>query len=184
MPDYRRVYRGGSCVFFTVVTGKRERVLTTETARTALRTAIQTTRQRLPFQIDAWVLLPDHLHCIWTLPENDANFSARWSMIKRLTSQAMMNRPNGHPGARPSPSQQRRKESGFWQRRFWDHVIRDQKDFCRHMDYLHWNPVKHGLVDEVRQWPYSSFHRHVTDGLYPLGWGRGIVRGNEPDFGE
>jgi len=184
MPDYLRVYRKGACVFFTVVTGKRMRVLTTETTRAALRAAIQTTRQSLPFQINAWVLLPDHLHCVWTLPDNDSDFSARWSMIKRLTSQTMMKHPDGHPGAPPSASQQKRKESGFWQRRFWDHVIRDEKDYCRHIDYLHWNPVKHGLVGQVRQWPYSSFHRHVAGGLYPLDWGRGVDPEDEPDFGE
>ncbi|WP_018608224.1 REP-associated tyrosine transposase [Uliginosibacterium gangwonense] len=129
---------------------------------------ITTARQNHPFMIDAWVLLPDHLHCIWTLPEGDADFGVRWNLIKRLTSSALP--PDLLPSQR-SYSQTKRRESGFWQRHFWEYLIRDEADYRYHMDYLHYNPVKHKQVAQVIDWPYSSFHRLLKAGIYPANWG-------------
>ncbi|MBI5782575.1 MAG: transposase [Gammaproteobacteria bacterium] len=180
MSDYRRSRITGGTFFFTVVTHERQPTLTTEAARTALREAIQQARTTLPFQIDAWVLLPDHLHCLWTLPEGDANFSARWAIIKRRVSGACaaeINTPR-------SDSERKRNEHAFWQRRFWEHQIRDDADMARHLDYIHWNPVKHGLVKAVKDWPYSSFHKYVVRGTYPGDWGGGEIANVDDGFGE
>ena len=121
------------------------------------------------------MLLPDHLHCLWELPPGDTDFARRWSIIKRKVSQSVHLPPT-------SNSRVARRESGFWQRRFWEHGIRDADDYRRHMDYLHWNPVKHGLVTRVADWPWSSFHRLVREGLYPTGWGGAGEQ--DGDFGE
>jgi putative transposase len=180
MSDYRRSRTAGGTYFFTVVTNERQPVLTTEAVRMALREAIQRARTTLPFQIDAWVLLPDHLHCIWTLPEDEANYSARWAVIKRRVSEscaAMANAPRSDSG-------RKRNERAFWQRRFWEHRIRDDADLARHMDYIHWNPVKHGLVKAVKDWPYSSFHKHVRRGTYPGDWGGSVAADVDSGFGE
>lgn len=150
MPNYVRARLAGGSYFFTVTSLHRRPVLVKDGVRRALRNAIETTRTRSPFQIDAWTLLPDHLHCIWTLPEGDADFSMRWSMIKRLTTQQL-----GEP---------------VWQARFWEHAIRDERDYERHLDYIHFNPVKHGHVQRAVDWPYSTFHRHVRDGIYTADW--------------
>ncbi|MCK9375891.1 MAG: transposase [Syntrophobacterales bacterium] len=135
MPEYRRARTKGGTYFFTVVTHLRRPILTTEVVRAALREGIQKTRQTLPFTIEAWVLLPDHLHTIWTLPPEDHNYSARWAIIKRqVTKSCEKQFSNQEP---LSSSKQWRKESGLWQRRFWEHQIRDDLDFERHMNYLH-----------------------------------------------
>jgi putative transposase len=169
MPEYRRIRVKGGSYFFTVVTFGRRPCLIDDQVRAALRKGIQEVRQSLPFSIDAWILLPDHLHAIWTLPENDDNFGSRWAVIKRTVScQCGYLAVNDEP-INESPA--KRGESGIWQRRFWDHLIRDELDFQRHLDYLHWNPVKHGYVKRVIDWPYSTFHRFVRQGLYPLDWG-------------
>jgi putative transposase len=150
MPNYVRARVPGATYFFTVVSRDRRPVLTRPDVRAALRDAIQATRVRWPFAVDAWVLLPDHLHCLWTLPEADSDFSRRWSTIKRLTTQ--------------------RLGGSVWQARFWEHVIRDEADLERHFDYIHWNPVKHANVRAAAQWPYSTFHRFVRRGIYPPDW--------------
>ncbi|MFZ6772742.1 REP-associated tyrosine transposase [Undibacterium sp. SXout7W] len=179
MSNYRRSNIAGGTYFFTVNSFRRRPILSNESLRDALRLAIQKTRLTHPFKIDAWVLLPDHLHCIWTLPEGDADFSVRWSMIKRLVSQACADEFSMDD---VSASRTQRKESGIWQRRFWEHQIRDDHDFARHVDYIHWNPVKHGLVARAVDWPYSTFHRYVVQEMLPPDWGvRGDVVG---DFGE
>lgn len=134
----------------------------------ALREAILLTRATHPFSIEAWVLLPDHLHCIWTLPDGDADFPVRWAMIKRYVSKTC----SAQYGAQDlSGSRMQRRESGLWQRRFWEHLIRDDADFERHADYIHWNPVNHGLVQGVCDWSHSTFHRFVQDGKYTNDWG-------------
>lgn len=179
MSNYRRSSITGGTYFFTVNSFRRRPILTTESLRDALRTAIQNTRRTQPFEIDAWILLPDHLHCIWTLPEGDANFSARWSMIKRMVSQACADNLGI---ADLSASRKQRNESSIWQRRFWEHQIRDDNDFSRHVDYIHWNPVKHGLVNRAQDWPHSTFHRYVEQGLLAPDWG--ISAAVEGDFGE
>lgn len=183
MPEYRRANTQGGTYFFTVNTYRRQSVLTEEGMRQALRAGIQKTRERFPFQIQAWVLLPDHLHCIWTLPEGDADFAKRWGIIKRHVS-----RTCGNPLTRPeslSESRLKRKETNLWQRRYWEHLIRDEVDYLKHVDYIHWNPVKHGLVSRVSDWPYSTFHKYATNGVYPLDWGGASDEDwHEAEFGE
>ncbi|MFZ6722822.1 REP-associated tyrosine transposase [Undibacterium sp. Ji49W] len=181
MPNYRRSRVSGGSYFFTVTSLRRRPVLTQPALRQALRIAIQQTRISHPFDIDAWVLLPEHLHCIWTLPPDDANFSLRWSMIKRLVSQACA-AELGMPVT--STSGTARREAGLWQRRFWEHQIRDDDDFARHVDYIHWNPVKHGLVSRAGDWPYSTFHRYVEQGMLLPDWGIGVVPDVSHRFGE
>ena len=122
-------------------------------------------RQAHPFQIDGIVILPDHLHTLWTLPEGDDDYSLRWRQIKSAFSRRL------DEGETVSASRSRKRERGVWQRRFWEHTIRDDEDFARHLDYIHYNPVKHGHVKRVADWPYSSFHRHVQQGIYSLEWG-------------
>jgi putative transposase len=183
MPEYRRVKTEGSTYFFTVITHLRRPILTSEAVRQALREGIQRARQTLPFKIEAWVLLPDHLHAVWTLPPEDNNYASRWAIIKRQVS----NRCGRQCGGREllSRSRQNRKESGIWQRRFWEHQIRDDHDFQRHIDYLHWNPVKHGHVRQAADWPFSSFHRWVAQGIYPPDWGGTLIEVTETiNFGE
>ncbi|MCO6057805.1 transposase [Pseudomonas sp. MOB-449] len=176
MSNYRRARGPGALYFFTLVTYQRQSVLTHPAVRQALRNAIIRTREHCPFDIHGWVLLPDHLHCIWQLPPDDHDFGRRWSIIKRRVSQQCA-------GIYPlGSSQQARRELGFWQRRFWEHQIRDEQDYRQHMDYLHRNPVKHGLVNRVADWPWSSFHRLVRAGVYPNDWGgAGDIEGT---FGE
>ncbi len=134
--------------------------------------SIKKVQQQYPFEIVAWVQLPDHLHCIWKMPDDDANFGMRWSQIKRLTTQAC---PQYQLQSHElSHSKVSRNERGIWQRRFFEHCIRDEQDLMNHMDYLHYNPVKHGLVAKVADWQYSSFHRLVAKGIYPVDWGNDI----------
>ncbi|MCY1293092.1 REP-associated tyrosine transposase [compost metagenome] len=165
MSNYRRAKDPGALYFFTLVTHQRKPVLTCPDVRRFLRAAIVHTRTRYPFGIHGWVLLPDHLHCIWELRGDDYDFARRWAIIKRRVSQQWSG-----TGQR-SASRVTRGELGLWQRRFWEHRIRDEEDYQRHMDYLHWNPVKHGLVTRVHDWPWSSFHRLVREGVYPNDWG-------------
>jgi len=165
MTDYRRHPIAGGTFFFTVnLVDRGENACLVEHIVT-LRTAFQTVRARRPFSIDAIVILPDHLHTIWTLPESDHDFQTRWSRVKGEFSRRLPNREWR------SRSRVQRRERGIWQRRYWEHAIRDDRDFRQHVDYIHWNPVKHGWVDQVSDWPYSSFHRYVQRGIYPLDWG-------------
>jgi len=172
MSHYRRATTKGSSYFFTVVAYKRQPILCDEAIRNALRNAIEKVRVDRPFVIDAWVLLPDHLHCVWTLPDGDADFSTRWMKIKRAVSLAC-----GEAYRRPdliSASKLKHRESTLWQRRFWEHQIRDEEDFARHVDYIHFNPVKHGHVQHLGDWPHSTFHRYVRDGVYAQDWAGAI----------
>lgn len=183
MPEYRRATTKGGTYFFTVNTYRRQPVLTKPEIRQVLQEGIQQTRQAYPFIIQAWVLLPDHLHCIWTLPEGDADFAKRWGMIKRYVSKRCGDRLNHDEWL--SESRRKRNEITLWQRRYWEHLIRDEADFAKHVDYIHWNPVKHGYVQGVGDWPYSTFHRFAARGTYPRDWG-GCVTGQwkDADFGE
>ncbi len=181
MPNYRRSLNEGSVFFFTVVTFKRRPFLIQPESREALRKGIETARKNGPFSIDAWVLLPDHLHCIWTLPEGDTDFPRRWNVIKATYSRIMKRQL--HDTAKRTLSRHKRRELTIWQRRYWEHRIRDADDFQRHMDYIHFNPVKHGVVASVRDWPYSTFHRHVAEGMYGKNWG-GCDITNDSGFGE
>jgi putative transposase len=169
MPDYRRNYVPGGTWFFTVVTFERSPLFAQEDSRALLRGAIQTVRARFPLSIVAIVLLPDHLHCIWTLPEGESNHSTHWRRIKEQFTRTYLD-AGGAEGNRRE-SRLRHGERAVWQRRFWEHTCRDQDDLNRCIDYIHWNPVKHGLVERVRDYPWSSFHRYVEHGVYPLDWG-------------
>jgi len=152
MAEYRRIYINGGTYFFTLATARRAPIFCAPEVRLILRTAIQKVRQRHPFEIVAMVVLPDHMHALWRLPANDSDFSLRWRLIK-----THMTRHAGH-GKR------------LWQQSYWEHAIRDERDLSHHLDYLHWNPVKHGLVERVQDWPWSSFHRYVAAGVYPIDW--------------
>jgi putative transposase len=180
MPDYRRYFVPGGMYFFTVVTHLRRPILTTPLGRACLHTALATVRRRWPFELTAIVLLPNHLHTIWTLPEGDAAYPRRWRRIKDEFTRSFL-QGGGEEGPR-STSRRKRKERGIWQRRAWEHTIRDEHDFERHMDYIHYNPVKHGLVACPMDWPYSSIHRLVKEGVYPRNWG--CVRDGLLDFSD
>jgi putative transposase len=183
LPEYRRIKKGGGTYFFTVVTHGRRPILTYPEIRQALREGINKVRQTRPFSIEAWVLLPDHLHAIWTLPEHDDRYAARWPVIKSCVAKRCGDLSG--LGKNISKSRSRRQEGGVWQRRFWEHIIRDEPDFHRHLDYLHWNPVKHGYVKTPMDWPYSTIHRFVAQGHYPSNWGGGGVEEYPMDnFGE
>jgi putative transposase len=163
MPQYIRAFVPGGTFFFTVTLLERRRKLLTENIA-KLREVFKAGRQRRPFTIEAIVILPDHLHCIWALTAGDADFSTRWPDIQAQFA-AQISR-----GERLSPRRLQKGERGIWQRRFWEHVIRDEGDYVRHVDYLHYNPVKHGQVARVADWPYSSFLRFVGRGIYNLEW--------------
>jgi putative transposase len=146
----------------------------------ALRDAFHRVRAEHPFLLEAVVVLPDHMHAVWTLPAGDANYGKRWSLIKRYVSQASRHLT----GQVVNASRDKRRELAFWQRRFWEHQIHDDADYARHVDYLHYNPVKHGLVSRVRDWPYSTFHPFVRFGIYPVDWAGLTIDETGTCFGE
>ena len=175
MPRYIRARIKGSIFFFTVVLADRQsHLLVTEIGR--FREVYRGVKQRRPFETIAICILPDHLHAIWALPEEDADFSTRWNLIKSGFSRGL------DPMSR-SPSKVNKREKGIWQRRFWEHAIRDDTDLERHVDYIHFNPVKHGHVTRVADWPHSSFHRYVERGVLAADWG-GDMREIHGSFGE
>jgi REP-associated tyrosine transposase len=156
MPNYRRAFVSGGSWFSTVnLLDRGSRLLVKRID--ALREAVRETRQRFPFQIDAMVVLPDHIHSVWTLPADDDDFSIRWRLVKIRFSKAI---PKGE---RLSPTRRARGERGIWQRRYWEHLIRDERDYRHHIDYCWFNPVKHGLVANAADWPFSSLHRDMRD---------------------
>ncbi len=169
MPDYRRWYVPGGSFFFTAVTCARRPILYTDAARQCLHEAIDTARDKWPFTLVAIVLLPDHLHTVWTLPAGDAEYPMRWKCIKEQFTREYLAR--GGAEVPPSASRVRHGERGVWQRRYWEHTVRDAADLKRCVDYVHWNPKKHGYVANVRDWPWSSFHRYVELGEYTPDWG-------------
>ena len=174
MPEYRRPRITGGTYFFTVVTFDRLPIFTHAETRKILRLAWKNVCERMPFTMDAVCLLPDHLHCIWTLPEDDSNYSVRWKEIKRRFTRAYLSEIG--PGRARSDSRRKRGEAAIWQRRFWEHMIRDEADLNQHVDYIHYNPVKHGLVKRVIDWPWSSFHRYVRSGYYECYWGEALEK--------
>ena len=175
MPNYRRAFVPGGCWFYTVNLLERNRKLLVEHAD-ALRNAFEQTRKTHPFEIAAIVVLPDHLHAIWRVPPDEADFSTRWRLIKTRFAKSLPKHE------RRSAVRKARNERGIWQRRFWEHLIRDDVDYARHVEYCYFNPVKHGLVRRVQDWPHSSFHRDVGLGLFPLDWAGDMDRVGE--FGE
>ncbi len=170
MPNYRRFYVSQGTYFITQVTYKRQKWLCSEMGRKGLREAIEKVREKYFFSIDAFILLPDHFHCLFTLPENDDNISVRLKLIKTYVSKHYKN----HIGVdvKLSRSGERRGESNLWQRRFWEHCIRNEQDLIAHYDYIHYNPVKHGLCNSPQDWPYSTIHRLIKQGVYPADWGK------------
>jgi putative transposase len=167
MPRYIRAQHPGGTFFFTVVTHRRRKLFHDINNRLILKKALMEVKSTHPFNIDAWVLLPEHLHCIWRLPEGDMDFSKRWGLIKAKFSKAL---------SRPTMP--------VWQNRFWEHLIRDNRDLQTHLDYIHYNPVKHGMVESPKDWPSSTFHRYVQEGLYTENWGEGISFQSTDKFGE
>jgi putative transposase len=163
MTNYRRNFVPGGSFFFTLNLADRRLQLLTDNIA-LLRAAFRYVRTRHPFVVDAIVVLPDHVHVIWTMPEGDADYASRWRLIKSSFSRAL---PSGE---RVSTSRAKKGERGIWQRRYWEHTLRDESDYARHVDYIHFNPVKHGHVRRVRDWPHSSFHRMVRLGVYPEDW--------------
>ena len=164
MSHYRRSLTKGATFFFTVnLADRASHLLIDEIDR--FRLAYRTVHVEYPFETIAICVLPDHLHAIWQLPDGDADYGDRWRMIKRQFSIGFA------PSPKRSASKVRKREKGIWQRRFWEHQIRDDKDLEAHVDYVHFNPVKHGLAARVRDWPHSSFHRFVKEGRLPADWG-------------
>ncbi|BCD86442.1 transposase [Pseudomonas solani] len=163
MTNYRRDHTPGATWFFTLNLADRSSSLLTDHID-LLRASFRAGMKRHPWRIDAIVILPDHLHALCTLPPGDANYALRWRLIKSGFSRAL---PYGEPR---SDSRKHKGERGIWQRRFWEHRIRDDADFARHVDYIHHNPRKHGHVERVADWPWSSFHQYVKAGILPANW--------------
>jgi putative transposase len=164
MTEYRRPKIAGATWFFTVNLAQRHGNLLLVDNIEHLRNTFRKVKVTHPFEIDAIVVLPDHIHCIWTLPDGDADYATRWGLIKAGFTRGIAQ------GERRSESRMKRGERGIWQRRFWEHLIRDERDFRCHVDYIHWNPVKHGWSQRVADWPYSSFHSYVRRGVYAMDW--------------
>ncbi|MCF6280920.1 MAG: transposase [Candidatus Polarisedimenticolaceae bacterium] len=164
MTNYRRTRAPGATWFFTVNLASRHNNQLLLDQVDSLRDAFRYVKRRHPFDIKAVVILPDHLHTIWRLPAGDSNYSVRWGLIKGHFSRSI------ERGESLSASRLGRGERGLWQRRFWEHLIRDDEDFKQHVEYIHWNPVKHNWVKSAADWPYSSFHRYVEQGIYPQNW--------------
>ncbi|WP_275097906.1 REP-associated tyrosine transposase [Sedimenticola hydrogenitrophicus] len=164
MTEYRRATVAGGTYFFTLNCLLRQHNHLLTDHIDTLRNAFQYVKQKHPFDMPAVVILPDHLHCIWQLPDGDMDYKTRWSLVKSHFSRSIP------MGEQRSLSRLKRGERGIWQRRYWEHLIRDEMDYAHHTDYIHWNPVKHGWVPRVSDWPYSSFHRHVEKGVYLIDW--------------
>jgi putative transposase len=175
MPEYRRAKFKGRVFFFTVVLADRSSNLLVKHVD-RLRKVYRTVKDRRPFDTVAICILPDHIHAVWALPEADTDFATRWSLIKSGFSRGLDAQPR-------SDSKILKREKGIWQRRYWEHAIRNDADFERHVDYIHFNPVKHGYVTHVVDWPHSSFHRYVERGELVADWG-GDMKEIQGAFGE
>ena len=184
MPDYRRWYVPGGTYFFTLVTANRQPILCGDAARRFLRKALETVREKRPIDLVAIVLLPDHLHTIWTLPVGDTDYPTRLRRMKEEFTVSYL--AEGGTEAATSRSRKEKKERGVWQKRYWEHTVKDEEDLKRCVDYVHWNPKKHGLVANVRDWPWSSFHRYIELGEYTRDWGANDPTPgyNAPEWGE
>ena len=184
MSEYRRTWVPGGTYFITVVTYRRRAMLTSDPGRACLRAAWRITQARRPFRLEAVCVLPDHFHCLLSLPESDRDLSIRVSVLKGVfTKQYLL--AGGSDGMR-NCSRFRSGEAAIWQRRFWEHCICNDTDFANHIDYIHYNPVKHGLVSSAAEWRWSTFARFHEKGYYASEWGssepeslRGFVCGNE-----
>jgi putative transposase len=174
MVRYRRNLLAGGTFFFTATLADRQSRALVDNID-LLRYAFRVTRRERPFSIDAAVVLPDHLHIIATLPVMDSNFPGRWRRFKGLFTRLVAKRSG-------AGAQNERGEYALWQPRYWEHTIRDEADLTRHIDYIHFNPVKHKVVSQVVAWPYSSFHHYVRQGVLPRDWGGDIAMDSR--FGE
>lgn len=163
MSEYRRSQIPGGIYFFTVALADRQSKLLTQHID-FLRQAYARANELHPFKTIAICILPDHIHAIWQLPPDDARFDLRWRIIKANFSRHF------EVSAERSTSKIHKREKGIWQRRYWEHLIRDERDLNRHIDYIHANPAKHGHVSQIRDWPYSSFHRFVQEGVLAEDW--------------
>jgi putative transposase len=164
MPNYRRAWRAGGTYFFTLNLLERTNNDLLVRYIDVLREAVRKVRMNYPFIIHAWVVLPEHVHCVIEMPEGDTDFAMRLRLIKIHFSKAI---PKNEALSR---TRIERGERGIWQRRYWEHLIRDERDFSAHMDYVHINPLKHGLVKRVCDWPFSTFHALVNQEMYPANW--------------
>jgi putative transposase len=173
MPDYRRYFVAGATYFFTLKTEWNEPLFNHPANVTLLGNTLREMCVRWPVTIDAIVLLPDHLHAIWSLPSGDVDYSKRWGWTKKEFSIRYL--ATGGQEQQRSDSRIRNRRRGIWQRRFWEHMIRDEADFDAHFDYIHWNPVKHEYVARPADWLHSSFHRWVKAGVYSANWGCGVL---------
>jgi putative transposase len=182
VPEFLRSFVPGGTFFFTVVTAERSPFLCEPNARSCLRAAFHACRARWPFEIVAIVLVPDHLHAMWTLPGGDSEYSRRWAFLKRCFTERWLATGGTEANATPGWSRQRRR--GVWQPRFWEHAIRDETDLERHVEYILYNPVKHGLCCCPGDWPYSSFERFVKRGDYDAAWGRAGTSAKRMDFSD
>ena len=183
MPNYRRVRIKGGTYFLTLVTNKRTNIFTSIKNREVLLESINHVKHYHPFSLEAYCILPDHFHFLCCLPEDDDNYSTRVSEIKKRFSKKYLE-IHERPLSR-DVSQIKRGESGIWQLRFWEHYIRDEEDLNRHIDYIHYNPVKHGLVNKVRDWASSSFFDYVKAGFYSIDWGESYrFEDGKRSFGE
>jgi putative transposase len=169
MSDYRRWFVAGGSFFFTVVVHGRRRLFDQPRSVTLLGNVMRDCLARWPVTVNAIVLLPDHLHAIWTLPPGDAEYPKRWGWIKKeFTKRWLADLGHDHS---ISVARRRERRRGIWQPRYWEHTLENEDDFERHFDYIHWNPVKHGYVRCPHEWPHSSFHRCVERGVYDRQWG-------------
>ena len=175
MSHYRRPHLAGASYFFTVALADRRSDLLVSHID-ELRQAYRHVQSQYPFSTVAICVLPDHLHAIWRMPADSGDFSLRWRLLKTYFSRHFPTAVDR------SSSKIRQGEKGIWQRRYWEHQLRDDDDLQRHVDYIHFNPVKHGLVSRACDWPYSSFHRYVARGWLPADWG--IAAQVQGEFGE
>lgn len=162
--QYRRTRQEGGTYFFTVNLADRSSRLLIDQVD-LLRDSVRKVKQRHPFEVLGWVVLPDHMHAMWTLPAGDGDCATRWMLIKAGFSRSIAHDEHIRP------SRKRKGERGIWQRRFWEHLILDEGDLQRHLDYIHINPVKHGYVDKASDWPYTTLHRYIRNGQLPIDWG-------------
>ncbi|MBN2415021.1 transposase [bacterium] len=169
MSNYRRIYIPGGTYFLTLVTHERRPFLTSDTAIHIFKKSWQYVQKCMPFALNAVCVLPEHIHLLITLPANDDDYSRRIKMLKSLFSIHFI-KTGGQDGFR-NRSRRKKGEAAIWQRRFWEHTVRSQKDYDNHFHYIHRNPVHHGLVPTVKEWKWSSFHRYVEKGFYPESWG-------------
>ncbi|MBV1717411.1 MAG: transposase [Desulfarculus sp.] len=176
--QYRRSNISGGSYFLTLITHNRQTLFHNSQIIDLLRTAFRQVKEKHPFTIDAIVILPDHLHCLLTFPDGDANY-AQW--VRMIKGNFSRNLPSG--SAPRAASRVAKGEKEVWQRRYWEHLIRDETDFERHVDYIHYNPVKHGLAAAPKDWPWSSFHNYVSRGVYPALWGADEVVSFGEDVG-